>query len=108
MTVDAGHKLTINKTGNGTVTVAKDGGSTLTAETDGTYTVYSDESYTVTATADDQNKVTAVTGETIDGVQKTRTHSVASPSADTTVEVTFAEKIAPTVSADMTYRKGCK
>lgn len=106
LTVDAGHKLTINKTGNGTVTVAKDGGSTLTAETDGTYTVYSDESYTVTATADDQNKVTAVTGETIDGVQKTRTHSVASPSADTTVEVTFAEKIAPTVSADMTYRKG--
>lgn len=106
LTVDAGHKLTINKTGNGTVTVAKDGGSTLTAETDGTYTVYSDESYTVTATADDQNKVTAVTGETIDGVQKTRTHSVASPSADTTVEVTFAEKTAPTVSADMTYRKG--
>lgn len=106
LTVDAGHKLTINKTGNGTVTVAKDGGSTLTAETDGTYTVYSDESYTVTATADDQNKVTAVTGETIDGVQKTCTHSVASPSADTTVEVTFAEKIAPTVSADMTYRKG--
>ena len=106
LTVDAGHKLTINKTGNGTVTVAKDGGSILTAETDGTYTVYSDESYTVTATADDQNKVTAVTGETIDGVQKTRTHSVASPSADTTVEVTFAEKIAPTVSADMTYRKG--
>ena len=106
LTVDAGHKLTINKTGNGTVTVAKDGGSTLTAETDGTYTVYSDESYTVIATADDQNKVTAVTGETIDGVQKTRTHSVASPSADTTVEVTFAEKIAPTVSADMTYRKG--
>lgn len=106
LTVDAGHKLTINKTGNGTVTVAKDGGSTLTAETDGTYKVYSDESYTVTATADDQNKVTAVTGETIDGVQKTRTHSVASPSADTTVEVTFAEKIAPTVSADMTYRKG--
>ena len=106
LTVDAGHKLTINKTGNGTVTVAKDGGSTLTAETDGTYTVYSDESYTVTATADDQNKVTAVTGETIDGVQKTRTHSVASPSADTTVEVTFATKTAPTVSADMTYRKG--
>lgn len=61
LTVDAGHKLTINKTGNGTVTVAKDGGSTLTAETDGTYTVYSDESYTVTATAADQNKVTAVT-----------------------------------------------
>lgn len=106
LTVDAGHKLTINKTGNGTVTVAKDGGSTLTAETDGTYTVYSDESYTVTATADDQNKVTAVTGETIDGVEKTVTHSVANPSADTTVEVTFAEKIAPTVSADMTYRKG--
>lgn len=106
LTVDAGHKLTINKTGNGTVTVAKDGGSTLTAETDGTYTVYSDESYTVTATADDQNKVTAVTGETIDGVEKTVTHSVANPSADTTVDVTFAEKTAPTVSADLTYRKG--
>lgn len=106
LTVDAGHKLTINKTGNGTVTVAKDGESTLAAESDGTYTVYSDESYTVTATADDQNKVTAVTGETISGVQKTVTHSVANPSADTTVEVTFAEKIAPTVSADMTYRKG--
>lgn len=106
LTVDAGHKLTITKTGNGTVTVAKDGGSTLTAESDGTYTVYSDERYTVTATADDQNKVTAVTGETISGVQKTVTHSVANPSADTTVEVTFAEKIAPTVSADMTYRKG--
>ena len=106
LTVDAGHKLTINKTGNGTVTVAKDGGSTLTAETDGTYTVYSDERYTVTATADDQYKVTAVTGETISGVQKTVTHSVANPSADTTVEVTFAEKTAPTVSADMTYRKG--
>lgn len=106
LTVDAGHKLTINKTGNGTVTVAKDGGSTLTAETDGTYTVYSDESYTVTATADDQNKVTAVTGETIDGVEKTVTHSVASPSADTTVDVTFAEKTVPTVSADLTYRKG--
>lgn len=106
LTVDGGHKLTINKTGNGTVTVAKDGGSTLTAETDGTYTVYSDESYTVTATADDQNKVTAVTGETIDGVEKTVTHSVANPSADTTVDVTFAEKTAPTVSADLTYRKG--
>lgn len=106
LTVDAGHKLTINKTGNGTVTVAKDGGSTLTAETDGTYTVYSDESYTVTATAEDQNKVTAVTGETIDGVEKTVTHSVANPSADTTVDVTFAEKTAPTVSADLTYRKG--
>ena len=106
LTVDAGHKLTINKTGNGTVTVAKDGGSTLTAETDGTYTVYSDESYTVTATAADQNKVTAVTGETIDSVEKTVTHSVANPSTDTTVDVTFAEKTAPTVSADMTYRKG--
>ena len=106
LTVDAGHKLTINKTGNGTVTVAKDGGSTLTAESDGTYTVYSDERYTVTATADDQYKVTAVTGETIDGVEKTVTHSVANPSADTTVDVTFAEKTAPTVSADMTYRKG--
>ena len=106
LTVDAGHKLTINKTGNGTVTVAKDGGSTLTAESDGTYTVYSDESYTVTATADDQNKVTAVTGETISGVQKTVTHAVANPTADTTVEVTFATKTAPTVSADMTYRKG--
>lgn len=106
LTVDAGHKLTINKTGNGTVTVAKDGGSTLTAETDGTYTVYSDESYTVTATADDQNKVIAVTGETIDGVEKTVTHSVANPSTDTTVDVTFAEKTAPTVSADLTYRKG--
>ena len=106
LTVDAGHKLTINKTGNGTVTVAKDGGSTLTAETDGTYTVYSDERYTVTATAADQNKVTAVTGETIDGVEKTVTHSVANPSTDTTVDVTFAEKTAPTVSADMTYRKG--
>lgn len=106
LTVDAGHKLTINKTGNGTVTVAKDGGSTLTAETDGTYTVYSDEKYTVTATADNQNKVTAVTGETISGVQKTVTHAVANPTADTTVEVTFATKTAPTVSADMTYRKG--
>lgn len=106
LTVDAGHKLTINKTGNGTVTVAKDGGSTLAAESDGTYTVYSDESYTVTATAADQNKVTAVTGETIDGVEKTVTHSVANPSADTTVDVTFAEKTAPTVSADLTYRKG--
>lgn len=106
LTVDAGHKLTINKTGNGTVTVAKDGGSTLTAESDGTYTVYSDERYTVTATADDQYKVTAVTGETIDGVEKTVTHSVANPSADTTVDVTFAEKTAPTVSADLTYRKG--
>ena len=106
LTVDAGHKLTINKTGNGTVTVAKDGGSTLTAETDGTYTVYSDESYTVTATAADQNKVTAVTGETIDSVEKTVTHSVANPSTDTTVDVTFAEKTAPTVSADLTYRKG--
>ena len=70
LTVDAGHKLTINKTGNGTVTVAKMAEVHFTAETDGTYTVYSDESYTVTATADDQNKVTAVTGETIDGVQK--------------------------------------
>ncbi len=106
LTVDAGHKLTINKTGSGTVTVAKDGGSTLTAETDGTYTVYSDEKYTVTATADNQNKVTAVTGETISGVQKTVTHAVANPTADTTVEVTFATKTAPTVSADMTYRKG--
>lgn len=108
LTVDAGHKLTINKTGtgSGTVTVAKDGGSTLTAETDGTYTVYSDENYTVTATADNQNKVTAVTGETISGVQKTVTHAVANPTADTTVEVTFATKTAPTVSADMTYRKG--
>lgn len=106
LTVDAGHKLTINKTGNGTVTVAKDGGSTLTAESDGTYTVYYDESYTVTATAADQNKVTAVTGETISGVQKTVTHAVANPTADTTVEVTFATKTAPTVSADMTYRKG--
>ena len=106
LTVDAGHKLTINKTGNGTVTVAKDGESTLAAESDGTYTVYSDERYTVTATADDQNKVTAVTGETIDGVEKTVTHSVANPSADTTVDVTFAEKTAPTVSADLTYRKG--
>lgn len=106
LTVDAGHKLTINKTGSGTVTVAKDGGSTLTAETDGTYTVYSDEKYTVTATADNQNKVTAVTGETISGVQKTVTHSVANPSTDTTVDVTFAEKTAPTVSADLTYRKG--
>lgn len=108
LTVDAGHKLTINKTGTGSgiVTVAKDGGSTLTAETDGTYTVYSDEKYTVTATADNQNKVTAVTGETISGVQKTVTHSVANPSADTTVDVTFAEKTAPTVSADLTYRKG--
>lgn len=108
LTVDAGHKLTINKTGTGSgiVTVAKDGGSTLTAETDGTYTVYSDEKYTVTATADNQNKVTAVTGETIDGVEKTVTHSVANPSADTTVDVTFAEKTAPTVSADLTYRKG--
>ena len=106
LTVDAGHKLTINKTGNGTVTVAKDGGSTLAAESDGTYTVYSDESYTVTATAADQNKVTAVTGETIDSVEKTVTHSVANPSTDTTVDVTFAEKTAPTVSADMTYRKG--
>lgn len=104
--VDAGHKLTINKTGNGTVTVAKDGGSTLAAESDGTYTVYSDESYTVTATADDQYKVTAVTGETIDGVKNEVSHVIASPSADTTVEVTFAEKTAPTVSADMTYRKG--
>lgn len=108
LTVDAGHKLTINKTGTGSgiVTVAKDGGSTLTAETDGTYTVYSDENYTVTATADNQNKVTAVTGETISGVQKTVTHAVANPTADTTVEVTFATKTAPTVSADMTYRKG--
>ena len=106
LTVDAGHKLTINKTGNGTVTVAKDGGSTLAAESDGTYTVYSDESYTVTATADDQYKVTAVTGETIDGVKNEVSHVIASPSADTTVEVTFAEKTAPTVSADMTYRKG--
>lgn len=106
LTVDAGHKLTINKTGNGTVTVAKDGGSTLAAESDGTYTVYYDESYTVTATAADQNKVTAVTGETISGVQKTVTHAVANPTADTTVEVTFATKTAPTVSADMTYRKG--
>ena len=108
LTVDAGHKLTINKTGTGSgiVTVAKDGGSTLTAETDGTYTVYSDEKYTVTATADNQNKVTAVTGETISGVQKTVTHAVANPTADTTVEVTFATKTAPTVSADMTYRKG--
>lgn len=106
LTVDAGHKLTINKTGSGTVTVAKDGGSTLTAETDGTYTVYSDEKYTVTATADNQNKVTAVTGETISGVQKTVTHAVVNPTADTTVEVTFATKTAPTVSADMTYRKG--
>ena len=106
LTVDAGHKLTINKTGNGTVTVAKDGGSTLAAESDGTYTVYSDESYTVTATADNQYKVTAVTGETIDGVEKTVTHSVANPSTDTTVDVTFAEKTAPTVSADLTYRKG--
>ena len=106
LTVDAGHKLTINKTGNGTVTVAKDSGSTLTAESDGTYTVYSDENYTVTATADNQNKVTAVTGETISGVQKTVTHAVANPTADTTVEVTFATKTAPTVSADMTYRKG--
>lgn len=106
LTVDAGHKLTINKTGTGTVTVAKDGGSTLTAETDGTYTVYSDEKYTVTATADNQNKVTAVTGETISGVQKTVTHAVVNPTADTTVEVTFATKTAPTVSADMTYRKG--
>lgn len=106
LTVDAGHKLTINKTGSGAVTVAKDGGSTLTAETDGTYTVYSDENYTVTATADNQNKVTAVTGETISGVQKTVTHAVANPTADTTVEVTFATKTAPTVSADMTYRKG--
>lgn len=108
LTVDAGHKLTINKTGTGSgiVTVAKDGGSTLTAETDRTYTVYSDENYTVTATADNQNKVTAVTGETISGVQKTVTHAVANPTADTTVEVTFATKTAPTVSADMTYRKG--
>ena len=106
LTVDAGHKLTINKTGNGTVTVAKDGGSTPTAESDGTYTVYSDESYTVTATADDQNKVTAVTGETIDGVKNEVSHVIASPSADTTVDVTFAEKEAPTVSADLTYRKG--
>ena len=106
LTVDAGHKLTINQTGNGTVTVAKDGGSTLAAESDGTYTVYSDESYTVTATAADQYKVTAVTGETIDGVEKTVTHSVANPSTDTTVDVTFAEKTAPTVSADLTYRKG--
>ena len=108
LTVDAGHKLTINKTGTGSgiVTVAKDGGSTLTAETDGIYTVYSDEKYTVTATADNQNKVTAVTGETISGVQKTVTHAVANPTADTTVEVTFATKTAPTVSADMTYRKG--
>ena len=106
LTVDAGHKLTINKTGNGTVTVAKDSGSTLTAESDGTYTVYSDENYTVTATADNQNKVTAVTGETISGVQKTVAHAVANPTADTTVEVTFATKTAPTVSADMTYRKG--
>lgn len=106
LTIDAGHKLTINKTGNGTVTVAKDGGSTLAAESDGTYTVYSDESYTVTATAADQNKVTAVTGETIDGVKNEVSHVIASPSADTTVDVTFAEKTAPTVSADMTYRKG--
>ena len=106
VTVDSGHTLTISKTGNGTVTVEKVGGGTPASAGTDMYTVYSDENYTVTATADAKNKVTAVTGETINGVQKTVNHAVNAPSADTTVDVTFAAKTDPTISADMVYRQG--
>lgn len=108
VTVDSGHTLTINKTGNGTVTVTNASGtvSEISAGS-GTYTVYSDENYTVTATADANNKVTAVTGETITGVQKTVTHAVNAPSTDTTVAVTFEAMTAPTVdnNTTLTFRK---
>lgn len=108
VTVDSGHTLTINKTGNGTVTVTNGSGPVSEISTgSGTYTVYSDENYTVTATADSKNKVTAVTGETINGVQKTVTHAVNAPSADTTVNVTFEAMTAPTVdnNTTLTFRK---
>ena len=101
----ASYTLTVNAT-NGSVAVKKDGNA-LTANGDGTYTIYSDETYTLTATANNQYKFVNWTGNLDASTTATNTSiTIANPTANKTVTANFAAKTAPTVSADMVYRKG--
>ncbi len=102
VTVDTGSTLTVNAT-NGSVAVQKDGVDYPDNGTAGQYTIYSDETYTLTATADNQYKFTGWSGA-LSGT--TNPETIANPTGNKTVTANFTAKTAPTISADMVYRKG--